>query len=494
MNYQKNVMSIFQNPAITNYLMACAILIIGLLNVFFAEKIPVSGGFGWDGVLYGHVATNLPELVNKQLNSYYLGRIVPPGIVHFALRAFCLPLSTSNIIRGFDFLNLFWLILSAYVWGQIADELKCKTKAKWFGWIALFVNYWALKQNAYYPVLTDTSAFGIGMLMLFAYLKNRFVFLWLITFVGAFTWPTLIYCGILLLVFPKKPYERLKSSLLLSWFTVVTAMVTSIVVTMAAIYVHYILQYREIPPVDSVVFLSFCVLAIYILIVIHPIFFNLLPLVKAKYLCEYLLRWGWIARLFFASLLLAIVKFLTYSFASGPGATMSANVIRFLELSVTKPLVFWLDYVVFYGPIIIIATFTWRKTCLHMALHGPGLLLVILMGILLSISPESRQLINFFPFLVPFVVKVIEDMNFKLNFYVWFLMVSFLSSKVWININTGLIIDSNYMEFPWQKYFGSYGPWMSNEMYVVQGGLVLVIAMFFYFEFFKQYASSNNKI
>jgi hypothetical protein len=177
----------------TNYLMVCTILFISLLGVFFAEKIQVGGGLGWDGMHYGDIAANFEErITHQQLSDYRIQRIVPSGIIYGVFRLFEIPLSVPNIIRGFEFLNVLLFAISAWFWGLIADELKISTKGKWLGFTALFINFGLLKLYTYYPVLTDTMAFTLGTLMLFAYLKDRPFELLILAFIGAFTWPTLL--------------------------------------------------------------------------------------------------------------------------------------------------------------------------------------------------------------------------------------------------------------------------------------------------------------
>src|SRR5262249_45416437 len=67
----------------------------------------------------------------------------------------------------------------------------------------LFVNFAVLKWVPYYPVLTDVYALTLGLLMLYCYLADRALALGVLTALGAFTWPPLIYQGSLLLLFPR---------------------------------------------------------------------------------------------------------------------------------------------------------------------------------------------------------------------------------------------------------------------------------------------------
>jgi hypothetical protein len=57
-------------------------------------------------------------------------------------------------------------------------------------------------------------------------------------------------------------------------------------------------------------------------------------------------------------------------------------------------------------------------------------------------------------------------------------------SKVWYVFNTGPQIDDGTQEvllrFPLQHLFMNSGPWMSRDMYFIQGALVCALTVFLY--------------
>jgi hypothetical protein len=475
--------------------MMIAMLVIGLLQIFFAEKITLNGGLGADGTIYGHLVTDFPESL-CQITAYHFQRVVPSLMVYWGLYGLGLPHSdVPTVIRGFEFLNLFWLVVATWAWGQIADEMKIKNK--WLGFTALFVNYFILKWNFYYPVLTDTTAFALGILMLLAYLKNWVIPLMVLTLVGTFTWPTLIYCGILLLAFPRSPSQshaiHTDWSILKSVFnrfstelSIVLAFLLATVIAGGAIYLHYNLKSRHdgAPVVLSVVNLSICGLAAYLFLISRPWFENFLKKwvtwLTLRTLCRVIL-----SVLFFILLKILIVELTRNN--SLTGLDLSNWVRVAITVSIVKPLVFLLAHMVFFGPIILMAIFLWKQLCTLFFEYGLGVSFVILVGILMSIMSESRQLVNFFPIVAIFTAKILDDLPLKPNFYVWFLAISFLSSKVWVNMNIGIVeLDtrSTAFELPWQWLLG-VGYFMSNEMYLAQGIIVILISLFFYFEFFR---------
>ena len=131
--------------------------------------------------------------------------------------------------------------------------------------------------------------------------------------------------------------------------------------------------------------------------------------------------------------------------------------------------------------------FLWKPFCRTIHRYGLGLAAVIAVMLFFSISCETRQNITAIPFFVVFTVKVIDSLNWKASEHVLIGTCSFLYSKVWMTINGEVApryLQETHMSFPEQYFNMSFGPLMSPQMYAVQGGIVLLTAMFFHFQFF----------
>jgi hypothetical protein len=488
----------------TTYLMVGAILVISLLNVLFAEKIQVRGGLGFDGKFYGDIAANFVERVTEQqLSAYRIQRIVPSGIIYGVFSLFKIPLSVPNIIKGFEFLNVFLLAISAWAWGLIANELKISTKGKWLGFIALFVNFCFLKHNAYYPVLTDTTAFTLGMFMLLAYLKDMPIVLWMLTFIGAFTWPTLLYCGILLIIFPRKPAlpERNLTPPLLAtsssqnnglYLPAIVAGVLAVIWMGGSSYYHYFLQHIPVGadgwPGDTsmgleFVNLSILIVGIYVFLATKPL---VLAIMTNRFNFTYFFSSSWLIRLISCLFIFIIVRFLIEQL-SHPGDLLRWYIKGNFAYAISKPFVFGVTHVMYYGPIIFTMAFLLKQCSNYVVQHGLGISLLWLIGILMAIRPESRHLINLFPIFVLFTSKVLEDLPLTKRFYLTFLIISFLLSQVYVTINTGL-------EVSFWRWFQGKSYLISDEMYLAQGIILLFIVFFFYFEFFNKPPFTNRNI
>lgn len=133
---------------------------------------------------------------------------------------------------------------------------------------------------------------------------------------------------------------------------------------------------------------------------------------------------------------------------------------------------------------MILTYFLWKPICRLIHQHGMGLTVVMIVGVVLSINPESRRLINLLPFFVAFTVKAVESLRWNASRYWLMAGLSLLFSKIWLPINTRPL-EGSPLDFPLQRYFMNHGPWMSNQMYLIQGSIVLLTAVVFYSLFFR---------
>ena len=194
--------------------MTLVMLLIGVANIFWAERLTVREGFGWDGVAYASWARDFHRtILVDRVPEYYVKRILPSAIVHYGSRLVTAPFlpdakrdailnESRNVVRCFDLYNLLLVLVAVSTWGLIANELKLSSRGTWFGFCFLFLNYAILKNNFYHSVLTDTSGFTLGILMFYFFLTNKPIGLWATIFLGGFTWPSIPYMGALLVCFP----------------------------------------------------------------------------------------------------------------------------------------------------------------------------------------------------------------------------------------------------------------------------------------------------
>ena len=98
---------------------------------------------------------------------------------------------------------------------------------------------------------------------------------------------------------------------------------------------------------------------------------------------------------------------------------------------------------------------------------------------------ETRIIINFLPFLTLFTVLAFRDIPISRFALVGFTLIAFCLSKAWwifrIPESAG---HRMVLEFPLQKLFMNYGPWMNQDMYMIHG-LVIAACTVYLFNAFQ---------
>jgi hypothetical protein len=145
------------------------------------------------------------------------------------------------------------------------------------------------------------------------------------------------------------------------------------------------------------------------------------------------------------------------------------------QTAVTKPGVFLVTHVAYYGPFFLLAIFLWRPVCRLIHQQGVGLTFAVLLAFLLSLNSQSRYWINVFVMVIPFIVKATDDLNWRPAQYGLVVGLCLLFSKFWLPMNGGPYTDRQF-EFPDQLMFMTHGPWISHSMYAVQGAVILLTA------------------
>lgn len=480
----------------TNYWLSALMFLIGFSNVFFTEKIELSNGHNWDGVLYASWAKDFfHEIFEKGVSDYSVQRILPSGVVHYAMRLFRVPFDEANIIFAFGIWNLTLLVLCAYLWGKISDCLNLSQRGKWLGFCGLFINYSVLKMNAYYPVLTDIPGFALGMLSFYFYLTRRPKALLITSLLGAFTWPTVFLFGLLLFLFAdwKVPQEKVSPreskrgwqlaslmTLIFLGFIIKIIVKTEFFTQMTKMHVY------QTP--------NLAVLNLSIVLAFSYLFFAFYHFFNANTFSWKDLRSSFNVKRF----LIVVVCFISVQWVIQTLAVSEhlvdtkRTLYRIHTTSISNPLISGVAHIIYYGPILILTAFLWKSFCKTIQPYGIGLILVTTAAIDLSIGSESRQWCNFLPIFIAFTCKAADSLSWKTSHYWLIAIFQLLYSKVWLVINPlgppiGLGTDhQNILVFPYQKYYMSHGPFMSDITYAAQGSVVLVTAFLFHIALFKE--------
>jgi hypothetical protein len=476
------------------WLMPFCITVYGLLYFNFGEIIAVNEGCGWDGNWYADVAAyGVPQITSKQFTPYRAQRWLPSIIVHFTaingfplLKNFGIPMPktvTDAVVTTFRIYNLFLLIGAAWLWGLISRHLSLKTFVAWIGFSLMFGSFAVLKYSFYYPPLTDTSAFFIGILMLYAYLLRREWLLLLSIVLGFWTWQTTFFVGIILYLFPSptsneaNPKSTMETAtrfvpiphsfriILTSVYAVV--LVVGIWLSTDVYRIGFDITERPFVPLVYVCAVLVVVYGSYIL------FFCLQTVSPRSFLSSFQGKVRY--RRFAIALLVTIVLYSLKTIIQNSELRSEMPLSLFLggtfTLSVAKPLLAVVANTVFYGLLLLMVILLLPRLVPYVRSLGIGFSLVFTVTLLLSgLMTESRQLANLMPFLVVPCCLLLSSVQVHKVALAGIVILMVLWSQAWVSINfpeMNTLATTNHITEPaMQVYFRFHGPWMGMEAYM----------------------------
>lgn len=454
-----------------------------IANILFGERLPVEHGLGWDGLLYADMVKNFANLVfHHQLDEYYIQRIIPSGMVRLIATIIGGSLTDDKIVLAFSIYNTLILGIAVLMWKGIAKKLVWSPQVRLISFAGLFLNFAILKMNAYYPALTDTSAFVISLVMLYFFIAEKPYCLLGTTIVGAFIFPTTIYVGLTLFVFSrpvltgnsycKQTFSYI--SILFSFLTagIIVAAIYNLYAIAGNIYHCTLGNYFDSPIVYVSLFTSF----LFFFLAFFPLY-NQHQNISFK-----LIKQALNYRLLMAILVFVGVKLLfkMLSNSNPVGLLSTGPIIKAIAIrSIAYPGISPISHVVFFGPIICLLMYFWKDIINNLKDKESGLLVIVLFLIFLSMNSESRELINFLPVVVIVVAEVLNRKSISWNFSYLFVLLSLVESKAWLPINHGVWEKASAaatLQFPMQWYFMNYGPWVSHQMYFIN--TLIVVSLF----------------
>jgi hypothetical protein len=453
------------------------------------ERIPFNNGLGWDGAIYAKWARDFhQEAFETGIDAYRIQRILPAAITHYTLRALGMTLSDKHIINCFAAINIISITLVAMFWVRIADRLAISTRGKWLGFTALFLNYAVLKNTSFNPVLTDMPAYAVSAGMVWAYLAQRQLALFVLTALGAFVWPTLIYIGAILILFPRDQERDRQTAPAPFHLNLLVAGLLTLYLGLGISYVLLQLNgpvFGFLEPIAPVIRLSLAIAVVYVFFGSRRLLDN-----AALYDVRRWLSWSRLGTLVALLGMVVAIKAFQAGLTDRPGyMAFSVYLLTVGVGTVAKPGVFLVAHVAYFGPWLLLAAMLWKPICAFVHQHGVGLTLATLAGVLHGLDSESRHAIYLVPMLVPFLAKATDSLGWQTNTYLILAAVSALGSKVWLTIK-GTFLDNAFF-YPDQLYWMHHGPFMSHAMYLAQGAAVVAAGVWLYMVYARSASSAQ---
>lgn len=484
------------------------ILILLLIKAYFSEKILINEGLGWDGQFYGDFTKNIDiYLKNHSIDKYHFQRIGIPFILHYTLSFFNISLTSQNVINAFSFLNIFFIILACVYFFLIANQLQLKRNIEIIGFASMFLCFPVLKFSLYYPVLMDTAAFTIGSVFVYYYIRQKTSICFLLIFIGSFIYPTFIIMCILL-IFKKNnillpnTHENSESP---SWtklkFLSVKLHISyllfrfslPVMLIFIMIYIYYegsfeaILKDFNYDPLKMTVFwFSFFLALLYVIYLTNfpKSIFSFLKILKSINPIGIFISIG------VYILLQSIIN--KYASTENSFLTFSSYLYNIVNQASKNPFNFIVAHVFYFGLSPILSLFIFQDFKNVVLQYGYGMLAFFVAIVFFSVGNESRQLINYYPFLVLLMLHTLNKYwNVSFTFSAIYAILCLAISHFWFSINTNLTSETDYSKleyfytFPIQQYFMFQGPWVSDYMYKIHLIVVIIILLFVWLLFKK---------
>lgn len=459
-------------------------------NFNHGELIQVSNGLGWDGGNYAVWAQEgtLHLLKNKSLNVYHTQRIFPSTIVHYVSKLAGYDIATtSGVIHAFEIYNSILIFLSAIFLWLIAKHFRWKLSVLFVGYAAVFFNFAILKWSVYYPTLADVTAFFLGIATFYFYLKNRVVCLIITTIAASFTFPTMLYAALPLIIFPCKHYNTNVTSsfktkgMLVGIFSLFLVVLAFCITPSTGDIRHGFLATINVSllPISIICLLAYFSFSLYYLFDLNYIWTN----IKSNI---------FLLRIVLAFTLVIVIHFCVNTFSSHAvlshsPPSIASYILLIFQMALVRPFTSIVSHIMFFGPGILLVIFLWRKMAEVIKEHGFGMILFICFYILVGVDPESRHLINAVPVFMILACETLNRRGISWKFTYFFVIISLIISRFWVVINyvtwpSSTVIAKGFskgilLKFPMQMLFMNSGPWLSDSMYWIFLAVVILTAI-----------------
>jgi hypothetical protein len=447
----------------------------------------------FDSAFYFNLTKNFSQiLINKELSLYEAQRIFPSFLLHTTLHALSIPPTDLNIIRIYDVYSILIFCASFYVWYCICRLKSISVTGYAIGIIGLFINAPLLKIFLYQPITTDSSAFLLGITLLYFHLKRNKSALMITIAISSITWPSALFSGLTLYLFSNIYFTRKKSVMkkerpTFDWALFLSVSCAIICICISA-SLFYFYKYKppngSAPVIASLALLSLFLLGSYTLTTSY----NILTHIE--------ISWHEIKRILSSirlrNLMICVIVFICTRFLLQEISNLQTGPLSFKDYiknifitSIVSPLKFLVAHTSFFGPVIVLFIFYWKSMCNKLIEQDIGFIAFFGIALIQGIGSESRQLIFAYPFFIFILVKSINDLKIKRAFLWTLLFFALFFSRFWYTINQEAMPNLNnpfnvLLFFPWQHFMMFHGPWISFPVYLVMAVIFIFTSAYLY--------------
>ena len=481
-------------------------------SLLWGERVVAGNGLGWDGRTYAALVRDIDTMIRGgALSTYYAQRVLPALMVRGVLQMLGAAFSDRNIVTAFAVFNGLLALICVDVWRRIADTIDLPVKGRWIGFTALFVNFAFSKQNLFYPVLTDTSALLLSMLLLLFHLQRNRLALAMTSIVGSFCWPTIAITGVILIFFlpdasrtaargspADAPAAQHEYTIPIPWAVASAILGIAILLQQSAAHAACVSTGIDTEALTLIsrsageglarnqLFADACGLCQQVatalpslLLVVAANWILARPLLNGMSRRDVLSRYRMSCVAYAAVVLL--VSVLGVRAIANPAVPNPSSIPLLAKLVLLpapgKIFLPFVSAVVFWGPAVIVAMLLWPKLSAHARDLGAGIVIALCFTLPFGLVGEPRFLTTIWPILALLVALTLES-GYRAVVYAVVVVASGVLAQFWLPINLIAWRGGDFdgiMEFPKQLYFMHYGLWMGWPGYVLQ--LVLAVAI-----------------
>ncbi|CDZ77506.1 hypothetical protein BN59_01789 [Legionella massiliensis] len=481
-----------------------AILLIfsyALIYFFWGERLPVSGGLGWDGLTYAAYAKDFIHEISTNADLYHVSRCFPSLLIWLTTKLFHLSLdSPRDIFNAFFIFNALCFMLIAYLWGKIVGLKHFSIATQLFGFLCFFCNFVFLKYYFYAPVVTDIFALLLGMCSLYFYLKKSIIGLNLLLIPTLLTWPIgLVFISIL--IFFDKPLSecindnpssalRAPSPLrgegknrgfsllpseerrmrVVAWTVALGYGLSLFLLSRFSLTTH-LWQAAGTQISTKLALLSAILVGIYVFRIMDSI----QPSLFLKSIRDFN-KTNLLIYLPFLALTLATHYFLKSLSPNHLLSESSPKILNFFLFYIPtapliKPGLFFTMFAVNWGPMAFLVILKCREMFIKAFAEGSALAMLLLISFYFLLNPQCR----FDTFLIPLTIYslslVMQNLKINLRFCFAYLLISLYCSKFYYSLNSGYIpiqpTGEQLYTTGLQRFFMNTGYWVSWEGYLL---------------------------
>jgi hypothetical protein len=323
--------------------------------------------------------------------------------------------------------------------------------------------------------------------LFYAYLRNNIFWMIILTVSLAFTWPIGYYQGLLLIAFPYqkvefRPFTKIaKAGIYISSAAVfILSFIFIIIIHNADTHLVFVPKInRNLLPLSAS------------LIVVLYIAFAKLFLNAKLFDIRYFYKMLDIYRIFFAmATFLIVTTFIMFLNLPPSDFYQTSSILENPTVhSLVRPMFTMVAHFTFFGTVICLLIFYWKRFANVVVHSGWGVVGAFALNLyMFGIMPESRILINLFPWITILLIVAINKINFSKAFYIVVAILSFISSRIWLIIDLKLnssTDENGSIDFPSQLFYMNMGPWMSEKAYYYQLIFLVMCCLILFFVLFK---------